>query len=39
VIVVVGVLVLTWTDSTIRRPQEVEALLDLRPVGSVPRVT
>lgn len=39
VIVVAGVLVLTWTDSTIRRPQEVEALLDLRPVGSVPRVT
>ena len=38
-IVVVGVLVLTWTDSTIRRPQEVEAMLDLRPVGSVPRVT
>jgi len=39
VIVVVGVLVLTWTDSMIRRPQEVEELLDLRPVGSVPRVT
>ncbi len=37
-IVIAGVLVLTWTDSTIRRPQEVEALLDLRPVGSVPRV-
>jgi uncharacterized protein involved in exopolysaccharide biosynthesis len=38
-IIVVGVLALTWTDSTIRRPQEVEALLDLRPVGSVPRVS
>lgn len=37
-IVVVGVLVLTWMDSTIRRPQEVEDVLDLRPVGSVPRV-
>jgi uncharacterized protein involved in exopolysaccharide biosynthesis len=37
-IVVAGVLVLTWMDSTIRRPQEVEAILDLRPVGSVPRV-
>jgi uncharacterized protein involved in exopolysaccharide biosynthesis len=37
-IVVVGVLVLTWMDSTIRRPQEVEDILDLRPVGSVPRV-
>jgi len=38
-IVVVGVLVLTWLDSTIRRPQEVETILDLRPVGSVPRVS
>jgi uncharacterized protein involved in exopolysaccharide biosynthesis len=38
-ILVVGVLLLTWLDSTIRRPQEVEAILDLRPVGSVPRVS
>jgi uncharacterized protein involved in exopolysaccharide biosynthesis len=38
-IVVVGVLALTWLDSTIRRPQEVETILDLRPVGSVPRVS
>lgn len=37
-IIVVGVLLLTWLDSTIRRPQEVETILDLRPVGSVPRV-
>jgi len=38
-ILVVGVLALTWLDSTIRRPQEVETILDLRPVGSVPRVS
>lgn len=38
-IVVVGVLALTWLDSTIRGPQEVETILDLRPVGSVPRVS
>jgi capsular polysaccharide biosynthesis protein len=38
-IVVVGVLALTWLDSTIRRPQEIETILDLRPVGSVPRVS
>jgi uncharacterized protein involved in exopolysaccharide biosynthesis len=38
-ILVVGVLLLTWLDSTIRRPQEVETILDLRPVGSVPRVS
>ncbi len=37
-ILVVGVLVLTWSVSTIRRPQEVEALLALRPVGSLPRL-
>lgn len=38
-ILVVGVLALTWVDSTIRRPEEVETVLDLRPVGSVPRVS
>ena len=38
-IVVVGVLALTWLDSTIRRPDEIETILDLRPVGSVPRVS
>jgi uncharacterized protein involved in exopolysaccharide biosynthesis len=38
-ILVVGVLALTWLDSTIRGPQEVETILDLRPVGSVPRVS
>jgi uncharacterized protein involved in exopolysaccharide biosynthesis len=37
-IVVIGVLALTWLDNTIRQPEEVETILDLRPVGSVPRV-
>jgi capsular polysaccharide biosynthesis protein len=39
VILVLGVLILTWIDSTIRRPEEVESILDLRPVGSVPKVS
>jgi uncharacterized protein involved in exopolysaccharide biosynthesis len=34
-----GVLVVTLLDSTIRRPDEVEQFLDLRPVGSVPNLT
>lgn len=38
-ILVVGVLLFTWLDSTIRHPQEVETILDLHPVGSVPRVS
>lgn len=38
-ILVVGVLLLTWIDSTIRRPEEIETILDLRPVGSVPKVS
>lgn len=38
VVMVVGVLVLTLTDSTFRRPEELQQVLDLRPVGSVPRI-
>jgi len=38
VIMVIGVLLLTLLDSTIRQPEEVEQLLDLRPVGTVPRL-
>jgi len=38
VIMVVGVLVLTLLDTTFRQPEEVEQLLDLRPVGTVPKL-
>jgi uncharacterized protein involved in exopolysaccharide biosynthesis len=38
VIVVAGILLLTLIDSTVRRPEEVEQVLDLRFVGSVPRL-
>ena len=37
-IVVVGVLVLTLADGTVRQPEEVQQLLDLRPVGTVPKL-
>jgi uncharacterized protein involved in exopolysaccharide biosynthesis len=37
-ILVAGVLVLTMVDSTVRRPEEVEQVLALRPVGTVPRL-
>jgi uncharacterized protein involved in exopolysaccharide biosynthesis len=38
-IVVAGVLILTLVDSTVRRPEEVEEVLALRPVGTVPRLS
>ncbi len=38
VILVVGILLLTLVDNTFRRPEEVEQALDLRPVGTVPRL-
>ena len=38
-IVVIGVLVLTFADSTVRQPEEVQKVLDLRPVGTVPRLS
>jgi uncharacterized protein involved in exopolysaccharide biosynthesis len=38
-IVLVGVLVLTFVDGTVRRPEEVRKLLDLRLVGTVPRLS
>jgi uncharacterized protein involved in exopolysaccharide biosynthesis len=37
-ILIVGVIVLTLVDSTLRRPEEVEQVLDLQPVGAVPRL-
>lgn len=37
-LLVTGVLVMTLVDNTVRRPEEVEPVLDLRPVGAVPRV-
>jgi uncharacterized protein involved in exopolysaccharide biosynthesis len=39
VILIGGILLLTLIDSTLRRPDEVEQVLDLRPVGTVPRLT
>jgi capsular polysaccharide biosynthesis protein len=39
VILVVGILLLTLVDNTFRRPEEVEQALDLRPVGTVPRLS
>jgi uncharacterized protein involved in exopolysaccharide biosynthesis len=39
VILIGGILLLTLIDSTVRRPEEVEQVLDLRPVGTVPRLT
>jgi uncharacterized protein involved in exopolysaccharide biosynthesis len=39
VILIGGILLLTLIDSTLRRPEEVEDALDLRPVGTVPRLT
>jgi uncharacterized protein involved in exopolysaccharide biosynthesis len=38
-ILIGGVLLLTLIDSTLRRPEEVEQALDLRPVGTVPRLS
>jgi uncharacterized protein involved in exopolysaccharide biosynthesis len=38
VILVVGILLLTLIDSTVRKPEEVEQVLDLRLVGTVPRL-
>jgi uncharacterized protein involved in exopolysaccharide biosynthesis len=38
-ILVGGILLLTLIDSTLRRPDEIERVLDLKPVGSVPRLT
>jgi len=35
---VVGVLILTLLDSTFRQPEEVEQLLGLRPVATVPKL-
>lgn len=37
-LVVVGVLALTLVDNTFRWPEEIEQALDLRPVGTVPRL-
>jgi uncharacterized protein involved in exopolysaccharide biosynthesis len=37
-ILVAGILLLTLIDSTVRRPEEVEQVLDLRFVGTVPRL-
>jgi uncharacterized protein involved in exopolysaccharide biosynthesis len=39
VILIGGILLLTLVDSTLRRPEEVERALDLRPVGTVPRLS
>lgn len=38
-IMVAGVLALTVADSTLRRPDEVEQVLALRPIGTVPRLS
>jgi uncharacterized protein involved in exopolysaccharide biosynthesis len=38
VILIGGILLLTLVDSTLRRPEEVEKVLELRPVGTVPRL-
>src|SRR4029077_14190526 len=38
-VLVAGVLALTLLDTTFRRPEEVNQLLDLRPVGSIPKVS
>ena len=37
-ILVAGILLLTLVDSTLRRPEDVEQVLDLRPVGTVPKL-
>ena len=38
-IVVIGVLVLTLADGSIRQPEEVQRLLDLRLVGTIPKLS
>jgi uncharacterized protein involved in exopolysaccharide biosynthesis len=38
-ILIGGILLLTLIDSTLRRPEEVERVLDLKPVGTIPRLT
>lgn len=38
-IVVIGVLILTLSDGSIRHPEEVQRLLDLRPVGTIPKLS
>ncbi|MBJ7599623.1 MAG: hypothetical protein DLM67_17775 [Candidatus Nephthysia bennettiae] len=38
-ILIGGILLLTLIDSTLRRPEEIERVLDLKPVGTVPRLT
>jgi uncharacterized protein involved in exopolysaccharide biosynthesis len=38
-IIVIGVLVLTLADGTVRRPEEVQEVLDLRQVGTVPKLS
>lgn len=37
-ILVAGVLILTLVDSTMRRSEDVEQVLEMRPVGTVPRL-
>ncbi len=38
-IVMIGVLVLTLADGTVRQPEEVQKVLDLRQVGTVPKLS
>ena len=38
-IIVIGLMVLTLADGTVRRPEEVQEVLDLRQVGTVPKLS